>query len=94
MIPAALSHAKADPRLHAQAKVAYIFCLEYLDSHEWRRVKVEQVAVAIRCDRWAANRALRALREAAYLARRRTGRGQPSEYRLLPPPLFVKPRAA
>lgn len=95
MIPAALSQAKADPRLHPQAKVAYIFCLEYLSLSDWRKVKVEQVAHAIRCEKMSAVRALRTLRFAGYVERRRAGRGEPCEYRLLPPPLpSSKARAA
>jgi hypothetical protein len=95
MIPAALSQAKSDRDLTPHAKVAYIFCLEYLSGDAWRKVKIEQVANAIGCEKMSAVRALRCLRTTSYIERRRAGRGEPCEYRLLPAPLLPrKARAA
>lgn len=96
MIPSALSHAKSDPRLRGAALAAYVFCLEYLDSQEWRGVKVEVLSHAIRCEKMSAVRALRTLTEAGYIARGERPFGEAQRYRLLPTPLrhTVKPRAA
>jgi hypothetical protein len=95
MISAAHDQAIQDRRLHPQAKVAHSFCEKYLDGAEWRKVKVEQVAHYLKCEKMSAVRALRALRLAGYIDRRRAGKGDPCEYRLLPAPLPAgKSRAA
>lgn len=95
MITSAHDQVLQDSRLHPQAKVAYGFCEKFLDETEWRKLKVEQLAHYIRCNKMSAVRALRALRFAGYIARRRAGKGEPCEYRRLPPPLLDrKPRAA
>jgi DNA-binding IclR family transcriptional regulator len=95
VIPSALSHAKADPRLRGAALAAYIFCLEYLDSQEWRPVKVEVLSRSIRCKLNTAVDALRTLVEAGYIARGERPHGEARHYRLLPAPLpVVKARAA
>ena len=93
MIPSSLVQALADRGLSAHAKCAYAFCLAYLDGDEWRAVKLEQVMVAIRCEKLSAVRAMRALAAAKYVAVR--GDARPREYRLLPAPLPAhKARAA
>lgn len=96
MIPSSLSLAKSDPRLRGAALAAYVFCLEYLDSQEWRPVKVEVLSLAIRCKRNSAVMALRALSEAGYIAKGERPRGESRHYRLLPIPIrrVVNPRAA
>lgn len=95
MIPSALSHAKADPRLGRAGLAAYIFCLEYLDSQEWRPVKVELLSRAVRCKRMSAVSALRSLVVAGYIARGERPKGEARRYRLLPAPMApVKARAA
>lgn len=95
MIPSALSQAKADPRLRGAALAAYVFCLEYLDSQEWRPVKVHALAVAIRCKKMTAVDALRRLTEARYIAKGERPYGDARHYRLLPAPqLTHKARAA
>jgi len=99
MIPSALSQAKADPKLRGPNSgatlAAYIFCLEYLSEAEYRPVKIETVAVAIRCEKMSAVRAMRILTQQRYIAQRGT---RPKEYTLLPAPLPLpqvrKPRAA
>lgn len=95
MIPAALSHAKADPRLRGAALAAYIFCLEYLDTQVERPLKIETLSVGIRCKKDTAVDALRRLVAAGYVARGMRPKGEARYYRLLPAPLpSVKPRAA
>ena len=94
MIPAALSQAKADPRLRGAALAAYIFCLEYLDTQEPRTLKVEVLAHAIRTNTRSAIRCLHRLRDAGYIARGERPKGEGRRYRLLPAPLPVKARAA
>lgn len=95
MIPAALSHAKSDPRLGRAGLAAYIFCLEYLDTQDWRPVKVELLSRAVRCEKMSAVSALRALVAAGYIARGERPKGEARRYRLLPAPIpSVKHRAA
>ena len=94
MIPAALSQAKADPRLRGAALAAYIFCLEYLDTQEPRTLKIEVLAHAIRCKKMSAVDALRRLCDSGYVARGERPKGEGRRYRLLPAPLPVKVRAA
>ncbi len=98
MIPSTLSLAKADPRLRGAALAAYIFCLEYLDTQEERPLKVEQVAVAIRCKRSTAVDVLRTMTRHRFVSRAEGNRkqGEPRRYRLLPYPFLlpVKSKAA
>lgn len=95
MIPSTLSHAKSDPRIRGAALAAYVFCLEYLDTQVERPLKVETLAVAIRCKKMTAVDALHRLSAAGYIARGARPHGEARHYRLLPAPLpQVKPRAA
>ena len=86
MIPSSLSTAKSDPRLRGAALAAYVFALEYLDTVEFRPLKVEVLASAIRCKKMTAVDALRRLVDAGYLARGLRPHGEARQYRVLPSP--------
>lgn len=95
MIPSALSHAISDPRLTPPVKVAYVFCIEYLDTQDWRPLKIELCSVRTRMKKDTVIFALRQLVEAGYIARGPRPHGEARHYRLLPAPLpVVKARAA
>lgn len=92
MIPAPLSRANRD--LYGAAFKAYAHALEFLDSQDWRPMKVQVVMLGCGIDKDTAGRAMRTLVKRGYLARRGGG-PHPYEYRLLPPPMpSVKARAA
>lgn len=98
MIPPALVQARRDPRLRRfpRAIVVLQFCTEYLDSVDFRPLKIEVVAHECGCKFDSAVESLRLLRDAGYIARGDRPRGQPNQYRLLPAPLLpvVKRQAA
>lgn len=95
MIPASLSLAKSDPRLRGAPLAVYVWCLEHLDTHEYRPIKVLALTTSLRIKRTTASFALARLREAGYLSRgEREFRG-PWQFRLYAAPAApVKARAA
>lgn len=98
MIPSSLSQARRDPRLRrfAKAVVALQFCHEYLDTQDYRPLKIEIVAREVLCDFGTAVAALRTLVALGYIARGPRPHGDARHYRLLPAPLLpdIKRRAA
>jgi len=92
MIPSVLSLAKSDRRLRGAPLAVYIWCLEHLDTLDYRPVKVAAVAHALHLRDDTTFVALRTLTSAGYLDRgQRPARGV-RPYRLLASP--VKRHAA
>ena len=94
MIPAPLSLAKSDPRLRGAPLAVYIWCLEHLDTLEYRPVKILVLASGVRIKTNSAVFALRRLCETGYLAKGQRPHGEARQYRLYPAPTAVKAKAA
>lgn len=90
MIPATLHTARRDPRLRRfpRAIVVLQFLCEYLDTTEFRPLKIDVVALECSCDRMTAVGALRLLSEYGYIRRGERPKGEGRQYRMLPAPLL------
>ena len=92
MIPSVLSLAKSDRRLRGAPLAVYIWCLEHLDTLDYRPVKILLLSHELHMDKSRAVFALRRLCEAGYVAKGPRAFGEARQYRLYPAP--VKARAA
>lgn len=98
MIPAPLSLAKSDPRLRGAPLAVYVWCLEHLDTLEYRPVKILVLSAGVRIKTNTAVDALRRLCDAGYLSKGVRPKGEARRYRVLASPVAqgsgVKAKAA